>query len=278
MPGLGVRILLILAISLGAESCAPPPGIYHEVKPGQTVSLLSRVYDVDIERIVQANKLANPHRIYVGQRLYLPGVNMPQPVPVPGRHEDRDASRKTPSVATSTTPTKPVANRPVSETSQETSEKTAQAAPASTASAAPASQRSPKPSTSSASSASLQLIWPVKSRIVQSFGKGKGPGKRGLLLAAATGTKVKAAAAGRVIYSGNGLPGYGNLIIIQHNSDYFTIYAYNRENLIQAKEYVSQGQIIAQVGTPPGKSAGRLHFEVRQGKQPVNPKQYLPSS
>ena len=85
-----------------------------------------------------------------------------------------------------------------------------------------------------------------------------------------------AAAAGKVIYSGDGVSGYGHLIILQHRDDLFTVYGFNQSNRVRQGDYVGQGEKIALSGTPPSGGSARLHFEVRQGKQAVDPLLYLP--
>ncbi|MEJ2201283.1 MAG: M23 family metallopeptidase [Desulfuromonadaceae bacterium] len=90
------------------------------------------------------------------------------------------------------------------------------------------------------------------------------------------GKTIKSAAAGRVIYSGNGVKGYGNLIILKHDQSFYTVYGFNAKNLVAVGNYVSKGQKIALGGVPPGGGGPRLHFEIRYGKNAVNPIFYLP--
>lgn len=112
--------------------------------------------------------------------------------------------------------------------------------------------------------------------MVRRFGqKNSGPGQ-GIEIAAGKGTPVRSAAAGRVIYSGDGVRGYGNLIILRHDDNFFTVYAYNERNLVKDGTFVGKGEHIAAVGIPPGGGAPRLYFEVRQGKETVDPLFFLP--
>ena len=99
---------------------------------------------------------------------------------------------------------------------------------------------------------------------------------RGFEIEAEPGTPVLAAAAGKVIYSGDGVKGYGHLIIVQHKNDFYTVYGFNSRNLVKQGDFVSQGEQIAVSGTPPGGGEARLHFEVRKKKVAVNPILYLP--
>lgn len=120
----------------------------------------------------------------------------------------------------------------------------------------------------------LAWEWPVEGEIVNTF-SGSDPGKKGLDIAGRMGQSVKAAADGRVVYSGNGLRGYGNLIIIKHNTTYFSAYAYNSKLHVQENDTVKSGEHIADMGNN-GSGPAMLHFEIRRNGTPQNPVKYLP--
>lgn len=117
--------------------------------------------------------------------------------------------------------------------------------------------------------------WPTAGRVAVEFGERPGTGT-GVLIGGETGQPVRAAAAGRVVYSGSGLIGYGQLIIVKHNDTYLSAYGHNASLLVQEGETVGQGQRIATMGDGPGREP-RLHFEIRQNGKPVDPRQFLPS-
>lgn len=117
--------------------------------------------------------------------------------------------------------------------------------------------------------------WPAKGKLVKTF-NARDTARKGIGIAGSRGQPVKAAAAGRVVYSGNGLIHYGNLIIIKHSTSFLSAYAHNRTLLVKEGDQVSAGQSIAQMGTVENGRA-RLHFEIRKGGKPVNPLIYLPS-
>ncbi len=117
--------------------------------------------------------------------------------------------------------------------------------------------------------------WPLSGEIVKRY-QANAMGKRGISIAAPPGTTVKAAGGGSVVYSGNGLRGYGNLIIIKHNDQFLTAYGYNQSLLVGEGDQVSAGDAIARVGASLER-AGELHFEVRRQGKPVNPTSYLPA-
>ena len=117
--------------------------------------------------------------------------------------------------------------------------------------------------------------WPTPGKIVVEFGKRPGSGT-GVLIAGREGDSIEAAAAGRVVYSGSGLIGYGKLIIVKHNDTYLSAYGYNESLLVEEGQTIKKGQRIATMGEGPGQEP-RLHFEIRRNGEPVNPRQYLPA-
>jgi len=117
--------------------------------------------------------------------------------------------------------------------------------------------------------------WPTDGKVVVEFGKRPGSGT-GILIAGQDGQGIKAAANGRVVYSGGGLVGYGELIILKHNDTYLSAYGHNESLLVVEGETVTKGQRIATMGEGPGREP-RLHFEIRKNGEPVNPRQFLPA-
>jgi lipoprotein NlpD len=119
----------------------------------------------------------------------------------------------------------------------------------------------------------LQWAWPASGKLVHGFAQGSNP--KGVAIRGNPGQPVFATAAGKVVYSGSGLRGYGKLVIIKHNANYLSVYAHNRELLVKEGERVSKGQKIAEMG---GNSADgiALHFEIRRLGKPVDPLKYLP--
>ncbi|AGM40965.1 peptidase M23B [Spiribacter salinus M19-40] len=127
---------------------------------------------------------------------------------------------------------------------------------------------------SSGLSGPIAWQWPVEGEIVGAY-DANAIGKRGIRIGAEPGSVVAAAGGGDVVYSGSGLRGYGNLVIIKHNDQFLTAYGYNSELLVGEGERVEGGDAIARVATD-GERAGHLHFEIRQQGDPVNPASYLP--
>ncbi|WP_176315752.1 peptidoglycan DD-metalloendopeptidase family protein [Burkholderia vietnamiensis] len=120
---------------------------------------------------------------------------------------------------------------------------------------------------------SIALIWPAAGNVVRTFDGSK---SKGIDIANSAGTPVQAAATGTVVYAGNGLRGYGNLIILKHNADYLTAYAHNHALLVREGQSVTQGQTIAEMGSSDSDRVA-LHFELRYGGRSIDPARYLPA-
>ncbi|MDX7991572.1 murein hydrolase activator NlpD [Xenorhabdus littoralis] len=116
--------------------------------------------------------------------------------------------------------------------------------------------------------------WPAEGKILENFSDSQG-GNKGVDIAGSRGQPVFSTASGKVVYAGNALRGYGNLIIIKHNDDYLSAYAHNDTMLVREQQDVQAGQKIATMGST-GTSSVRLHFEIRYKGKSVNPLRYLP--
>jgi lipoprotein NlpD len=119
------------------------------------------------------------------------------------------------------------------------------------------------------------FIWPVQGRVVSRFGVQDGLRYEGIDIAAPLGASVKAAGEGVVVYEGS-LKGYGNLLIIKHENDFKTVYAYNDKNLVSVGQKVKRGDPIAKVGNTGRYPDPRLHFQIRDKDQARNPLFFLP--
>ena len=116
--------------------------------------------------------------------------------------------------------------------------------------------------------------WPTQGNVIQGFSNSDG-GNKGIDISGSRGQSVKAAASGRIVYAGNALRGYGNLIIIKHNDDFLSAYAHNDKILVSDQQEVKAGQEIAKMGST-GTNAVKLHFEIRYKGKSVDPVRYLP--
>jgi lipoprotein NlpD len=157
------------------------------------------------------------------------------------------------------------------------------AAPSSSVQAAaspPAAAVTPPPASKGAAASGtagdpdhLDWAWPAKGRIVAGFSETAN--LKGIDIAGTAGEPVRASAAGRVVYAGSGLRGYGKLIIIKHNATYLSAYAHNREILVKEGQQVTRGQKIAEMGNSDADQV-KLHFEIRRLGKPMDPTKYLP--
>jgi murein DD-endopeptidase MepM/ murein hydrolase activator NlpD len=118
--------------------------------------------------------------------------------------------------------------------------------------------------------------WPVNGRVISNFGStANGERNDGINIAAASGEPIHAAATGTVSYTGNELRGYGNLVLIQHGDGYVTAYAHADRILVSRGDRVVKGQVIGYAGETGDVTSPQVHFEIRHGVQPVNPRPLL---
>lgn len=223
-----------------------PPGVYHEVKPGQTLWSIARAYRVEVDFLARANNLASTTTVHTGQKLYIPGAA-----------QLREANSRCPCGPESTPiPTKPV--MPFLRT-PERSPVTRLAIP-------PSSFSNHEP---------LSFVWPVQGDVSRGFEQEATRRHDGIDIAARQGTPIRAAAEGEVIFSGWGPGGYGRTVILQHQAELVTIYAHNHENLVQVGQRIRQGESIATVGQTGRATGNHLHFEVRYKAVPISPYKFL---
>ncbi len=121
-----------------------------------------------------------------------------------------------------------------------------------------------------------RFIWPVRGKVISGYGMRGDTMHKGIDIKAKEGTPIRAVDHGEVVYADNNMRGYGNVIIIKHRDNIFTIYAHNRKNLVRKGDRVKRGQIIGLVGNTGNATTAHLHFEVRDGSRAVNPFFFLP--
>lgn len=263
-----------------AVEVAPAAPAFYTVKRGDTLYSIALEHGIDYRELARWNNLDDPTRIRVGQELRLAATpDSPPPAGVqvgtvhaPGGIEVRPLG---PSAPAQTAPipegvrTGPQALRlPYSEqnlAALSRGETKPEVKPEPPKPPVAAVERDPE---------AIDFAWPVRGRILASFSEAT---NKGVDIAGKPGDPVLAAAAGRVMYTGTGIRGYGKLIVIKHDNNFNSVYAHNREILVKEGQNVTRGQRIAELGDTDADSP-KLHFEIRKSGKPVDPLRYLPPS
>ncbi len=116
--------------------------------------------------------------------------------------------------------------------------------------------------------------WPASGKLLSGFGQSGG--NKGIDISGNIGDSVVTARAGKVVYAGNGIRGYGNLLIVKHSAEFLSAYAYNSRLLVKEGDLVKEGQKIAEIGNSGAAREAKLHFEIRRQGKPVDPVRLLP--
>lgn len=243
----------------------PSPNTYI-VRKGDTLYSIAFRYGMEYRALARLNNIDKNFSIYPGQRLKLRA-----PTVAGNGSIVSDKSINAP-------PVKIVRNtgaqRPVSSNTKK--EETRVVATPKTAAPQPvvAKKTTSSQSTWKPASGPIKWQWPSSGSVIQHY-KTKGTVNKGINISGRLGSPVKAAANGKVVYAGNGLLGYGNLVIVEHNQQFLSAYAHNSRVLVKENDKVKVGQKIAEMGNT-GADRVMLHFEIRRDGKPMNPLRYLP--
>ena len=212
-------------------------GVFHEIRPGETLYRIARAYGISVEDLRVENGISHPARLAAGSLLFVPRaertVEIDAAGPPQAKIEARPSRRAQPS----------------------------QIPRAGSGTLDPAAHGEP-------------LAWPLRGVLVSAFGMRDHEQHEGIDLAAPEGTPVLAASAGKVLFAGE-QRGYGRIVLLGHQGGLVTIYAHNADNLVEAGQPVSRGQRIARVGRSGNATGPHLHFEVRVGTRPRDPLGFL---
>jgi lipoprotein NlpD len=235
----------------------------HTVRKGDTLLKLALDHGQNYRDLVAWNNLVDPDDIKVGQVLRVApperaaGVQT-SPVTLPER----------------TAPRRPIVRvdkrtDPIMADTQKGEPARADKAELAT----PVALVAPARTVTASDDEKLSWMWPSEGKIVATFDEGR---NKGIDIAGRLGQQVMAAGAGKVMYAGSGIRGYGNLVIVKHSNSLLSAYAHNRSIVVKEGETVSKGQVIAEMGDSDADSV-KLHFEIRQQGKPVDPSRFLPS-
>ena len=217
------------------------------VRAGDSLYTIAWTAGLDYRDVARWNKLQTPYTLQVGQKIYL-GGEMAGPETstsevVSGLKAKRSISASNPPGVVQATSSKPSTGQTVT----------------------PASGKAPD--------GVEGWVWPAGGDLITRFNDATG--ENGIDIAGADGSPIRAAASGKVVYSGTGLRGYGLLLIIKHDETFLSAYAHNRAVTVNEGDQIYSGQVIAEMGQS-GTSSVRLHFEVRRNGQPIDPLTILP--
>jgi murein DD-endopeptidase MepM/ murein hydrolase activator NlpD len=248
----------------GAGANAVPS---YVVKHKDTVDSIAQRFAVSPQTIIDRNNLKPPYALQAGQTIAIPGARVIEP--------GTGASPSTEAAAAAPGPPAAVKREALAPPPQ--GEPPRSAAPA--AATPPPGQPtplSPAPSHAAPATSSSRFEWPVRGKIVSTYGTHDGQRNDGIDIEAPKDTVVHAADSGTVVYAGNEVRGMGNLLLVSHSGGYITAYGFNDALLVKKGDTVKKGQAIAKVGTSGSAPDPRLHFEVRRGNQTVDPATVLP--
>lgn len=255
---------------------------HYTVQKGDTLMGIALDFGQNYRDLVVWNNLSDPNDIKYGQVLRVsPPVQVAQTAPVAAPPETR------PAVPRKTAPR--ADKRPYTETAVADAQKSEgnngradskpveRPEPAAPGAAAPVAAPAtpvivPGATVTATDDEKLSWMWPSDGRIVATFDEGK---NKGIDIAGRAGQQVMAAGAGKVMYAGSGIRGYGNLVIVKHSNSLLSAYAHNRSIVVKEGQTVNKGQVIAEMGDSDADSV-KLHFEIRQQGKPVDPSKFLP--
>ncbi|GAA4034419.1 peptidoglycan DD-metalloendopeptidase family protein [Actimicrobium antarcticum] len=259
---------------------APDERGFHTVKKGETINRIAQEYGQNSRDLVTWNNLTNPNDIRVDQVLrVLPPNGAAQTGAIaPGSGVDvrplNGPAATTGPVVNKSGPRgdkRPYSEAALAELQKPDSNST-------TPSVAPAARAdAPKSADKPADNVVMDeenvgFIWPTEGRTVGTFDGGK----KGIDIAGKLGQPVVAAGAGKVMYAGSGIRGYGNLVIVKHTNNLLSAYAHNKAIVVKEGQTVARGEKIAEMGNSDADSV-KLHFEIRQQGKPVDPSKFLPN-
>ena len=239
----------------------PSDAYVHVIESGESLYTIARRYNVTAQAIIQANGFSSPDKIYVGQKIVVPGRADLLAKMGPAKVADT----LTPAAAPAVVPVKEASIQPDTQVPAAVQPLAAKVQPVEqVAEAKPLEQPKVEPVLSGAD----KFRWPISGRVITDFANSKGTG---INIEAPEGAVVRAAENGQVIYAGSGVEGYGNLILIRHPNGYVSAYAHLKDMNVAKGTVVNRGDSIGTAGKTGSVAKAQLHFELRKGATPVDP-------
>jgi len=249
---------------------------YYTVRKGDTLYTIALDHGLDYKELVEWNNIANPNAIRVGQQLRLKAPvssAVATPLKTAPAVESRPVGGGWPGAAGDAVKSQPKAVKvPYSDQALAQLSET-QVRPAETVVAKVEPRPAEKPGVSKADEDKVGWGWPAAGKLLSTFNEATN--LKGIGIAGTPGQPVIASAPGKVLYSGDGIRGYGKLVIIKHNKAYLSVYAHNSQLLVKEGQSVVKGQRIAEMGNTDSEQT-KLHFEIRRFGKPVDPIKLLP--
>jgi len=256
--GASMRVLFLCLCLCELASCSSTTSVpssrrdarevVHVVKSGETLYKIASHYRIGQQELASWNGIRDPNELRVGQRLRLvPPRGYVAAAPAPAARAPETTPQST--RATTTTTPRPSTSTP--------------------AARAPSTTRPAAKPPAAPKATALRWSWPTDGKVAARFGADGTIGS-GVSISGREGQPVRAAAAGRIVYAGGGLIGYGQLVIIKHDETFLSAYGYNSQLLVTQGQDVARGATIALMGLGPERQP-RLHFEIRRNSVPVDP-------
>lgn len=243
-----------------AKTVSRPPPVfgpshtYYLVQRGDTLYSIAWRHNLEFQQLAWWNGIRPPaYQIFPGQRLRLKAPESRQRAP----NRPRPVALPSPPPEAPATPQPHVTKPPLHVTKS------------------PSIAGKSKTHSEPSGHLKLSWVWPTKGKVVQTFAQGD-DNRKGIWIHGTMGQLITASEAGKVVYAGNGLVGYGNLIIIKHDQAYLSAYGYNSKLMVNEGDMVKKGDLLAQMGSPNSGGQPVLHFEIRREGKPVNPLPLLP--
>ncbi|MEP2944379.1 MAG: peptidoglycan DD-metalloendopeptidase family protein [Hyphomicrobiales bacterium] len=262
-------------------------GVY-QVQKGDTLTRIAANHSMSVASLRNANGLHTSDVIQIGQKLKVVSGESVSPVAGLPRLDNTTTASVTsyaPNAATTEPRSKPIITQRVDiSKSSVIQARPPKVRPSHQAKVVTAKINNPKPvkattqpkidkitTASNKAVTNSGFIWPVRGEVIKRFSEKSA----GINLNVPVGTPVRASASGEVIYASNGLADYGNLVLIRHSNGFVTAYAHNSQLLVRRGDRVRQGQVVAKSGQSGAVKSPQLHFELREGKKPVDPLNHL---